>query len=103
MYYALLRYHVVDLWMELFRIDGVWDHVMIEGTESTKTFNEAYKSIMWSINETEQGPVWPVARIFQSYEDAKRILKDEVKRGVDVQNYKYAIVTISAESEIIDF
>ena len=100
--YALARFHRVDLWFEIFRTDGVWDHVMDNNTEWTKVHEEMYETVAWSLNEEEQGPVWPVARIFESYDSAKRVLFDDIKRGSDKESYQYEIVCISASAEMIN-
>lgn len=99
--YALLRHHKTELWMEMFREDQVWDHVMCEGTEWTKTYESAYESIMWSIGQEEQGPVWPVARIFDSYDSAKRVIIAEMKREPKHEDYMWDIVCVSASSELV--
>lgn len=101
MKYALIRHHKTELWMELYRVDQVWDHVMCEGTEWTKTYESTYESIMWSVGQDEQGSVWPVALVFESYDSAKWMMLFEMKKESKHEDYVWDIVCISAAAEQI--
>lgn len=94
--YAVYRQHMTDHWIEGLRLDMEWDHVMTEGTEWTKNKAEFYQSMSWSWNETEQGPVWPVFKIFDNLADAQAMCR----RQKDSDDYVYYVASMEFDSEV---
>lgn len=97
--FAVYRQHLTDHWIEGLRTDMVWDHVMTEGTDWTKNKAAFYESMAWSWNEQDdQGPVWPVFKLFDNFADALAMCK----RQRDTSDHVYYVASMEFGSEVCE-